>query len=749
MSTPLAAALRNDGRVVATEYGFTKAEVAAILNHQYQRGEQIVRLALVAHFLVGLALAPFYDTWLMAVGVGAAAVGMFFLASWQFPRTFFTRCMIGVTLQIFVALHIYQMHGLPEMHFFFFTAFAIMIACCDWKAMWPGTLLIIGQHIAFALLTNSGVNVFFFPEAFISFTKLFFHFGIACVHVGICGFWAHLYRSQILLDRRAASDLRASELQKQAVITTALDGVITIDADGLITEFNPAAEHIFGCCRDAALGQPLADKLIIPDHHSRRAEDLFRPPGTFGSPILAQHIEIRAIRASGAEFPAELSISPINLPGRAPLYTAFIRDITKRKNAEMQLQQARACAESANQSKSEFLANMSHEIRTPMTAILGFADVLLDEQDVSPLSAQRVEAAQTIQRNGEHLLALLNDILDLSKIEAGKLTIETQKCCPQAVVEDVRALMRGPSQAKRIALSVVYETPLPSRICTDPMRLRQILVNLTSNAIKFTEVGHVQLAVRVVSGAQSRLEFDVIDTGVGMTTKQQSGLFQPFVQADSTTTRMFGGSGLGLTISRHLAEKLGGDVEIIESNPGQGSRFRATIAIETIDDRQTDDSQAAPSTRVEHPHAALSGAPIRPFTGHRVLLAEDGADNQRLISFLLKKWGADVTVVDNGQLAVEAALAACATHHPYHVILMDMQMPVLDGYGATARLRSNGYRGSIIALTAHAMSGDREKCLAAGCDRYATKPIQRGTLYQLIASLTTSPPELVGVNAST
>ena len=197
------------------DFGFTADEVAAILSDQYTRGERLVRLALLAHFLVGICLASYYDTWLMAVGVGASAVGMFYLASWQFPRSFFTRCMIGVTLQVFVALHIYQMHGLPEMHFFFFTAFVVMIACCDWKAMWPGTLLIIGQHILFALMTNSGVNVFFFPESYISFTKLFFHFGIACVHVGICGAWAHLYRTQILHDRRAAEDLRAASFRRR------------------------------------------------------------------------------------------------------------------------------------------------------------------------------------------------------------------------------------------------------------------------------------------------------------------------------------------------------------------------------------------------------------------------------------------------------------------------------------------------------------------------------------------------------
>ena len=736
--TAAASLARWTGRSAPTECGFSPDEVAAILSDQYARGEQVVKFALVAHFVVGLILAPFYDTWLMAIGVGATSAAMFFLAAWQFPRTFFTRCMIGIALQIFVALHIYQMHGLPEMHFFFFTSFAVMIACCDWKAMWPGTLLIIGQHAGFAMLTNSGINMRFFPETYISFTKLFFHFGIACVHVGICGFWAHMYRSQILHDRRAAAELRASELQKQAMIQTALDGVITIDADGMIVEFNPAAELIFSCRREDALGQPLVKKFMLPKGDDGCLGDLLLQPGTCDVRTLAQHIELQAVRADKTTFPAEVSIAPIRLAGKPCLYTAFIRDITKRKSSELQFQMARECAEAANRSKSEFLANMSHEIRTPMTAILGFADVLLEDQDTHPMPVHRVEAVRTIQRNGEHLLAILNDILDLSKIDAGKLTVESQPCSPQGIVEDVVALMRVPAKAKGISLDIVYETPLPARIQTDPTRLRQILVNLTSNAIKFTEVGGVKLALRLHSSGTPRLEIDVIDTGVGMSVEQQQRLFHPFVQADSTTTRNFGGSGLGLTISRRLAEKLGGDVGIVESTLGKGSRFRATIATGSLDGVDLVRSDAGLLMAGATTALCASAEADRPLAGCRVLLAEDGPDNQRLISFLLRKAGAEVVVVENGALAVTAAIDARDSSRPYHVILMDMQMPVLDGYSATSRLRELDYRDPIIALTAHAMAGDQEKCLAAGCDRYATKPIDRATLVELITSLVVS-----------
>ncbi|MDP1797384.1 MAG: ATP-binding protein [Planctomycetaceae bacterium] len=716
------------------DYGFSPAEVASILSDQYARGEHLVRVALLLHFLVGLGLAPFYGTWLMAVVVGASAVAMFFLSSWQFPRTFFTRCMIGVCLQIFVALHIYQMHGLPEMHFFFFTAFAVMIACCDWKAMWPGTLLIIGQHIVFALLTNSGVNMLFFPETFVTVTKLGFHFGIACIHVGICGFWAHLYRSQILHDRRAAEIIREGELRKEAVIQTALDGVVTLDAAGCIVEFNPAAERIFGCRREVMLGQSLDIMIVHSNNDGRTAEPLADYLASDQSRSLGERLEAKAFRIDGTEFPAEVSLAPICLPGKPLLFTAFIRDISNRKATEVELQTARESAEAANQSKSEFLANMSHEIRTPMTAILGFADLLLDETSDGWETPCRIDAVQTIQRNGEHLLRIINDILDLSRIEAGKFTIESQACSPLMIVDDVLSLMRVRSRAKAIALEVVYETPVPTVIQSDPTRLRQVLMNLTANAIKFTEVGGVQLRVRLVNGSTPKLEFDVVDTGIGMTDDQQDRLFQPFMQGDTTTTRHFGGSGLGLMISRRLAEMLGGNVQIIDSTSGAGSRVRATIATGCLKGVELFDTAPQSHSDNEEGSAPLAQCNPRALDQCRILLAEDGPDNQRLISFVLKKAGADVTIVENGRQAVMAALEANQIQRPFQMILMDMQMPVLDGYGAVVELRANNYPHSIIALTAHSMNGDREKCLAAGCDDFETKPINHNRLIQLIAA---------------
>ena len=385
-------------------------------------------------------------------------------------------------------------------------------------------------------------------------------------------------------------------------------------------------------------------------------------------------------------------------------------------------------AELANAAKSEFLANMSHEIRTPMTAILGFADILTGSL---PLGESR-DAAVTIKQNGDYLLGIINDILDLSKIEAGHTVVERELCSPWQILQEVVSLMQVRSTAKNLALRVQCDGQIPETILSDPIRLRQILINLTGNAIKFTEVGQVTLAVRLLRMPRStpQLLFDVTDSGIGISAEQVTRLFKPFSQLDSSATRKHGGTGLGLAISKRLARELGGDI-VVSSVPGQGSTFTVTIDPGPLDPTRMITHHAPKDVPGRAPPSEQTAAPVS-LAGCRVLLAEDGLDNQRLIAFLLRKAGADVMIADNGQVAHDVAVAESDRGTPYDVILMDMQMPIMDGYEATSRLRAAGYDRPIIALTAHAMSSDRDRCLQAGCDDYATKPIDRTALIALI-----------------
>jgi PAS domain S-box-containing protein len=434
--------------------------------------------------------------------------------------------------------------------------------------------------------------------------------------------------------------------------------------------------------------------------------------------------------------------------GRPLRLSGVVWDVTARKRAEEELLHAKAelqqyatilessnraleefnhLAEAATRAKSQFLANMSHEIRTPMTAILGYADLMLDEN----IGRGTREHVEVIKRNGEHLLGLINDILDLSKVEAGKIQIEPVRCSPRELAADVVVLMRVRAAAKHLKLETELAGPLPETVLTDPLRLRQVLVNLVGNAIKFTDRGEVRITVRLTSdGGPPRLRFDVTDSGIGMNETQIGGLFQAFSQADNSSTRKFGGTGLGLCISKRLTEALGGNIEV-RSEPGMGSTFSVIIDPGPLDGirllREVPEPKIQPS-----PLATLPAAEIGELHG-RILLAEDGLDNQRLICLLLRKAGADVVAVENGQLAVEAALAAREAGQPFRVILMDMQMPVMDGYVAARRLRARGYTGPIIALTAHAMAEDCQKCLDAGCDNWATKPIDRQKLLATVA----------------
>ncbi len=382
-------------------------------------------------------------------------------------------------------------------------------------------------------------------------------------------------------------------------------------------------------------------------------------------------------------------------------------------------------AKAATDSKSEFLANMSHEIRTPMTAILGFTTILAETED----KAIHTDAINTIRRNGEHLLCIINDILDLSKVEVGKMNVELSPECPIELLNDIILLMQVKADSTQVELQMSCQTALPQTLAIDPARFRQILINLVGNAIKFTEQGKVEL-IASYNKIDDHGEFivDVIDTGIGIDQPHQEKLFQPFVQADNSMRRGFGGTGLGLTISKRLAQMLGGDVELVASQIGKGSHFRLTLASYVMDPKHTNtelnDSLTRPSYSQPLVNSDLSGC--------HVLLAEDGIDNQRYLRFLLEKAGVVLDIADNGKLALESYSQAIEAGWPYDCIIMDMQMPEMDGYQATSLLRGHGFEGPIIALTANAMNDDRQKCVLAGCDEYLTKPISPVLLLETI-----------------
>ncbi len=584
------------GRGLEAELGRT--EVCRLMDGIYARGDRILGLFLLCHGAAALALAAVYETWLTSALVGGAALAMFFVARTLAPRTFVTRCVAGVALQAFVALHIYQLHGLAEMHFFFFTAFTVMIVYQDWLSMWPGTLLIIGQHILFAVLHNSGTNLYFFEDPYIGFRKLFFHFGIALVQVGICGYWAVLLRRETL--------------------------------------------------RDAWQRQQLA--------------------------------------------------------------------------------RATAAAEGANRAKSAFLANMSHEIRTPMNGVVGMTELVLG----TPLAAEQREHLEVVLSSSRALLQILNDILDFSKIEAGKVVLDPQPLHLRATLRDALRLFQLSAEQKRVALELRVAEDVPDRLVGDAARLRQVVLNLVGNALKFTVHGRVELSVARADGSgppheadACMLQFRVRDTGIGIPRADQALLFRPFAQLAGASRLNAGGTGLGLAICRQLVECMGGTIGV-ESSPGEGSTFAFTARFECLgaEADQVNQTLVAPGTSAS---LAL-----------RILVAEDNPVNQRIALALLARSGHSVSTATDGRAALLAL-----ERELFDLVLMDIGMPELDGLEATRELRrreKDGRRRTpVVAMTAHAMAGDRERCLRAGMDDFLTKPIELEKLLTVLARIGADP----------
>ncbi len=556
-------------------------------------------------------------------------------------------------------------------------------------------------------------------------------------------------RQKKIVQRISAEKDMLSHLS--SIVESSEDPIVSVSLSGIIETWNDASQCFYGYSVAEAVGQPISQ--LVPENCLTGFNEILQRAQNGES---TDHFDTQNLRSDGSTVDVSLNVSPLrDSNGVLNGMSLIARDITGRKRGEEQaalarrrielqarelaiqteqLRQVNEKAERANQAKSDFLANMSHEIRTPMNAIIGMTYLALKTE----LTPRQKDYLEKIKVSAKNLLGIINDILDFSKIEAGKLDVEQIECAPLEVLREIQALMQVRADANHLDLGISCEGPIPVTIHSDPTRLRQILLNLVGNSLKFTESGSVKVVVSHEIQEQdpnsSRLRFDVIDTGIGMSSEQIERLFQPFTQADSSTTRKFGGTGLGLTISKRLAEMLGGTIEV-SSRLGEGTTFSVTIATGDVQQvvKVSQLDLAPPKAPLPKPPKKVRENAAALNLNCRVLLAEDGLDNQRLISFILNKSGVEVTIANNGQEAFDMAIESeTNADQRFDVVLMDMQMPVLDGYHATRKLREHGYRLTIIALTAHAMSGDREKCLEFGCNEFATKPIDRKRLLSLV-----------------
>jgi PAS domain S-box-containing protein len=649
-----------------------------------------------------------------------------------------TRNVIALCQMAFSALLIHVTGGRLETHFHIFGSLAFLAAYRDWTLLIPATLLVAAEHLVQGVFwpeTIFGVST---PEnwrwlehaGWVLFEDLWL---VICCRQGISEVMenarnrAELEANHHTLTHQAQA-LEESLRERQAIVEGALDAVIQIDSAGQIVGWNSQAEQVFGWSKSEVLGRPLPEIIIPVEARQAHCDGLERYRRTGVGRILNQRIEVNALRRDGSRFPIELAITPIRCDGRMT-FCAFARDISERRHADERLRQAKEAAEAASHAKSVFLANMSHEIRTPLNAILGFTDLLRTHETIS--DAERLSHLEAVHRSGEHLLTIINDILDLSKIEAGQMRYERIPFSPHQVIVDVLSLMRVRAVEKGLSLDARWLGHVPQTILGDPARVRQVLLNLVGNAIKFTERGSVQIIARVDS-SQQRLTLEVCDTGVGIAADKLDSIFAPFIQADVSVTRRFGGTGLGLSICRHLAQALGGDITV-QSSEGRGSTF--AVAFDTgslgdvvwLESPPTEAVQSAPAIKTSRDCLA----------GLKVLVVDDGPTNRRLLEVLLSRVGAEVDLAEHGG---DAVLQATTTH--YDAILMDMQMPVLDGYSATRELRNREVKTPIIALTAHAMSGEDKKCYDAGCDGYLTKPVNRDELIAALSRLLAADHEV-------
>ncbi len=552
---------------------------------------------------------------------------------------------------------------------------------------------------------------------------------------------------------------RDNARQIKAILETVVDGVVTISADGIIQGFTPSAERMFGYEAREVKGQNV--KLLMPEPYASQHDGYIGNYLRTGeAKVIGIGREVTARRKDGTLFPMELKISSFTLAEQR-MFVATIRDITDRREAEdryrrtleqlrranlqaelarQELQESLRQAEAANSTKSDFLANMSHELRTPMNGVVGMAHLLSE----TPLNDEQRQYVSTITGSASSLLMLLNDILDISKIEAGALVLEYIPYSLRSAAKETLALLQPQAQAKGVELTMDLSPDLPRYLWGDPSRMRQVIMNLVSNAVKFTERGSVSLLATVEKeGSEHRLTVRVRDTGIGIPREKLVGIFDKFTQADNSVTRRYGGTGLGLAITRELIAMMGGGIEV-ESAPGEGSEFRFSLPVTAATEEEVVRYGGEKETDASPVYCSR-----RPAHEARVLLVEDYPVNQVFAAKMLAHLGLKkIDIAENGHEAIERYRA-----EGYDIIFMDCQMPEMDGYVATRHIREMerqmGCYAPIIAMTANAMMGDREKCLKAGMDDYLSKPIDPAKLKRILeAWFELSPANMKSANGT-
>ncbi len=517
-------------------------------------------------------------------------------------------------------------------------------------------------------------------------------------------------------------DLRWQEAFRRSVAETAFDSVITVDESGQIIDFNPAAEKTLLFKSDQILGRSLAETIIPERHRAAHEKGMARYLRTGVTKVLGKRIEIEAVRADGKEIPVELSVSGIKVD-RRQYFTAYLRDISKRVERDNELLAAKEAAEEGSRVKSKFLAMMSHEIRTPLNGVLG-AIGLLDMKKMSPADRSYVGLARESAKN---LLALINTILDFSKLEAGKLDLETSCFDTSQIVETVVQLLSSQAEEKGILLWSELSPELPQLLVGDQIRIQQVLSNLASNAVKFTYHGGVTIRLGLVASDDktARIRFEIEDTGVGIDVDDQEKLFEEFWAKPQSKASTMGSSGLGLAISQHLVHMMSGQIGF-ESSPGEGSLFwfEVPLRLPAVDQlpRGVVDGGAPVTGARNRRQVSFSG---------RVLVAEDNPTNQLIVRAMLDRLGLQVEMVGDGQEAINAVRS-----RPFDVIFMDIAMPEMDGMEATAAIRAlpgPEAKTPIIAMTAYVMRGDRERILSHGLDDFVGKPLSRADLIETLS----------------